>query len=139
MTDQQAQARVLFKQDRFAAHLGIELIEAGEGRAVLEMEIQRHHLNFMGAVHGGAIFSLADMAFGLASNTEQTMRVGIDAHIAYVNRVDAGDRLRATACKFAENRRTAVYQVAITCNDDAIATFTGTAYITDKPFAEGVG
>ncbi|NQW01197.1 MAG: PaaI family thioesterase [Rhodospirillales bacterium] len=138
MSEQQARAQALFNQDGYARHLGIELVEVGQGRAVMEMEIQDRHLNFLGAVHGGAIFSLADMAFGLASNTEQSMRVGIDAHIAFVARVDQGERIRASAFKFAENRRTAVYQVNITRNAEAIATFTGTVYITNRPFSEAL-
>jgi len=49
-----------FKNDRFAEHVGIELLEVSEGRAKAKMEIKEHHLNGIDIAHGGAIFSLAD-------------------------------------------------------------------------------
>ena len=57
-----------FRQDRFAAHVGIELLEAAPGRASARLEIGEHHLNAIGLVHGAAIFSLADLVFAVASN-----------------------------------------------------------------------
>ena len=50
------------KNDRFAEHCGIELVEVGEGRAKTRMKIEDRHLNGVNVVHGGAIFSLADLA-----------------------------------------------------------------------------
>ena len=58
-----------FKRDRFAEFLGIELLEAGEGYARSRMQIGEEHLNGIGTVHGGAIFTLADFTFAVASNS----------------------------------------------------------------------
>lgn len=124
----------LFERDHYAAYLGVKVVDISKGSAVLSMDVVEHHLNFLGAAHGGALFSLADMAFGLASNSEQTVRVGIEAQMSYIERVDAGERLLATAHKVSENRRTAVYRVDVTRNNDIIAAFTGTVYITNRSF-----
>ena len=51
--------------DRFAKYCGIELLEMGKGRSKVRMEICEHHLNGVGTVHGGAIFTLADLPLQL--------------------------------------------------------------------------
>jgi len=47
--------RNFFKNDTFAEHLGIELLEVSKGRAKAKMEIKDHHLNGINIAHGGAI------------------------------------------------------------------------------------
>jgi acyl-CoA thioesterase len=46
---------------------GIELEDAGEGRAVLSLRVDAKHKQVHGVVHGGIIASLADTAGGFAS------------------------------------------------------------------------
>lgn len=40
--------------------LGIHVVEAGDGKSVLEMEVQDRHLQSMGWTHGGVYATLAD-------------------------------------------------------------------------------
>jgi acyl-CoA thioesterase len=122
------------RRDRFSAALGVELVEAGPGRAVLAMTVARRHLNCYGSAHGGALFALADTAFGMASNTHDVVAVGIDAHMAFAVAVEAGDRLTARAREITRGRRMAVYRVDIERQDGTpVAVFTGTVYITGRP------
>ncbi|HSQ40956.1 MAG TPA: PaaI family thioesterase, partial [Fibrobacteraceae bacterium] len=83
-------------KDRFAKLLGIGILEAADGHSLVEMNIEEKHLNGVGVVQGGAIFTLADFAFAVASNTPGTMTVSIDAHIAYY-KAPAGKLIRAEA------------------------------------------
>ena len=53
----------------FHRHNGIRLVEAGPGRAVVEAGITRDSLNPMGFIHGGLMFTMADMAAGCACLT----------------------------------------------------------------------
>ena len=130
--------RRLLGRDRHSAELGIELIEAGPGRAVVAMTVARRHLNCYGKAHGGALFTLADTAFGMASNTYDVVAVGIDAHMTFAVAVDAGDRLVARAGEITRGRRTAVYRVDIERQDGTmVAAFTGTVYITGRPKPDG--
>ena len=46
--------------------LGFEVVEVGEGMARIRMPFQEDLLQFQGAVHGGAIFSIADAAVAVA-------------------------------------------------------------------------
>jgi acyl-CoA thioesterase len=73
-----------FDRDAFAKHAGIELIEFGPGWAKCKMKITDAHLNGLGRVHGGAIFTLADFAFAVASNSHGTVAVAIQAGISFV-------------------------------------------------------
>ena len=79
-----------FKNDRFAKHSGIELLEIGAGRAKARMTITDAHLNGVSLVHGGAIFTLADLVFAAASNSHGTIAVGVNASIAYLKAVSSG-------------------------------------------------
>ncbi len=46
--------------------IGFEVVEADEGRAVLKMPVREELFQFQDAVHGGAIFSVADAAVAVA-------------------------------------------------------------------------
>jgi len=47
-----------------ARFLGIQVVEAGPGRAVCRLEILPHHLMSGGSVHAGTMVALADSACG---------------------------------------------------------------------------
>ena len=120
--------RNFFKNDRFADHIGIELLEVSEGRAKAKMEIQEHHLNGVNIAHGGAIFSLADLAFAVASNSHRTIALGINASISYL-KAATGGTLVAEAKEVSLNPKLATYEVRVTDeNNDLIAIFLGTVY-----------
>jgi len=129
----------LLNRDSFAKGLGINLVEAGTGHATVKMEAKSDHLNFMGWAHGGVIFSLADTAFGLASNSHDKTSVGIDAHVAYLSGVREGDVIEAQASEISRTRRKAVYRIDVhrPSDDTAIAAFTGTVYVTDQALVFG--
>ncbi|MGZ4857695.1 MAG: PaaI family thioesterase, partial [Methanobacteriaceae archaeon] len=55
--------RKLFENDRFAAYAGIEVIDISPGMAKTRMKVEDKHLNSIGTVHGGALFTLADFTF----------------------------------------------------------------------------
>jgi uncharacterized protein (TIGR00369 family) len=45
---------------------GIDLVRVGGGEAELTMDLEEHHFNPQGIVHGGIIAALADTSIGLA-------------------------------------------------------------------------
>ncbi len=120
------------EKDIFAQHLGIKIVQAAEGQAQAEMLAEEKHLNSLGIVHGGAIFSLADTAFAAASNSHQATALAINATISYCNAAHKG-RLRAWAKEVSLNRRLATYLVEIKDDEDnLIALFQGTVYRKEK-------
>ncbi len=118
-----------FKNDRFADHVGIELLEVSKGRAKAKMQIKEHHLNGVNIAHGGAIFSLADLAFAVASNSHKTVALSINVSISYLKASVAGDTLIAEANEVSLNPKLATYEVRVTDEvNDIIAIFLGTVY-----------
>ena len=122
-----------FKNDRFAKHSGIELLEITPGRAKARMKIDDRHLNGVNVVHGGAIFTLADLVFAAASNSHGTVAVAINASIWFVKAAKEGT-LYAEAREVSCNPKLAVYSIEVT--DDAgelVAKFEGMVYRKKDP------
>ena len=130
-----AQQRVarLAAKDRFADAIGVRFVDGGAGSARVAMTVREQHLNFNGTCHGGAIFALADAAFGLASNSHGAIAAGIDAHITYQEAAGLGDELAAVAVEVSRSRKLAVYRIDVTRADGVmISSFTGTVYVTAR-------
>ncbi len=124
----------LAARDGLCAALAITVVSGGPGRAEVTMTVDARHLNFNGGGHGGAIFALADSAFGLASNSHGPVASGIDAHITFQAAVRAGERLVARAVEVTRSRRIAVYRIEVVRPEadgaeTPVSTFTGTVYI----------
>ncbi|MDF9407706.1 MAG: Acyl-coenzyme A thioesterase PaaI [Pelotomaculum sp. PtaB.Bin013] len=120
--------------DPFARMLGVRFDELGEGYVKLSMQVRDDMLNFNGSMHGGVIFSLADIAFSAASNSHGTVAVALHADITYLKAVPPGSTLVATGVEKNKTRRTGLYSITI---DDAdgnhIAVFQGVVYRIDQP------
>ncbi len=117
-----------FKKDKFAEYAGIELLEVKEGWAKSKMEITENHLNGIGTVHGGAIFTLADFTFAVAANSYKTVTVAINANISFMKAASSGT-LFAEAEEISTNPKLGTYTINITDdNGELIAIFQGMAY-----------
>ncbi|MGW8271400.1 MAG: methylmalonyl Co-A mutase-associated GTPase MeaB [Burkholderiales bacterium] len=124
----------LLARDAYARHLGLELVEAGEGTATVSMRVRPEHINFWDSCHGGAIFSLADTALGLACNSYGSVAALIDSHMTFSVAVKAGERLTARAEEISRSRKLGVYRMEVRRDDGVlVASLTGTVYRTGKP------
>ena len=126
----------LVAADGLCRTLGITFRSGGPGRAEVAMTVDARHLNFNGGGHGGAIFALADSAFGLASNSHGPVASGITAHITFQAAVAAGDTLLARASEVQRSRRIGVYRIDVVREEGdgeetAVSSFTGTVYVKD--------
>lgn len=116
------------RQDHFARHVGIELLDVEAGKAWAKLDIAPHHLNGVKTVHGGVIFTLADFAFAVASNSHGKIAMGINTSTSFIRAVSGGT-LFAEADEIAINHKLATYQVRVTDQDnDLVAQFQGTVY-----------
>lgn len=123
--------------DHFAQTLGLELVSAQLGTTVVRMKVQSRHINFNGRCHGGAIFSLGDMALGLACNSYGRIAALVDGNMGIATAVEEGEWLVAHAYEVSKSRRIAAYQVDITRARDGarVASMRGTVYVIDKPLS----
>ena len=83
--------------DRFATDLGVRVLAAEPGRAVVDLVVEDRHLNDRGIAHGGALFSLADVALAVAANPPGQVALVPTATVHFIRPARLGARLRATA------------------------------------------
>ena len=72
----------MFAADRASRDLGMELLEAGDGRATVRTTVARSMMNGHGIAHGGYVFLLADTAFAFACNSRGVVTVAAGADIS---------------------------------------------------------
>jgi len=121
--------------DIFARENGIQLTEVREGYAKAEMTVGPGHINGANVCQGGAIFTLADLAFAAVCNSHGQLTLGISNTIDFISSARLGDHLTAEATETVDHPK--LPQVIITVrNQDhqIIATATGRAYRKREPF-----
>jgi uncharacterized protein (TIGR00369 family) len=62
---------------------GLELVSVGDGLAELSLQLEPHHFNPQGIVHGGIITAIADTSIGLALRSK--LRPGLTHRTAQLN------------------------------------------------------
>jgi acyl-CoA thioesterase len=121
----------LLAADVFARGLGIELVGVTADEIVVALDVSDSHANFLGVGHGGMVFSLADCAFSLASNSAGADAVAIDTHLVLTAATRPGDRLEARVREVSRGRILGTYRAEVTRSDGKIAAlFTGTVHIS---------
>ena len=120
----------VFKEDRFAALLGIVQEPCDkDGHGVVMMPLKNCHQNKMGSAHGGAIFTLTDMAFAAACKNLGIHCVSAQCSISYLAPGE-GEYLRAEAEAVKIGRHLAVFDVLVTdSRQRKVATATMTGYL----------
>jgi acyl-CoA thioesterase len=115
----------MFSADRASKGLGMELLEAADGRAVVQMRVAQTMINGHGIAHGGFVFTLADTAFACACNTYGPVTVAAGADISFLRPVREGDVLVATASERVIAGRSGIYDVTVSRGDEVVAEFRG--------------
>ncbi len=106
------EAREFFRQDRFATDNGMTLEELGEDYSICSMILDERHLNANGGVMGGAIFTLADLAFAALSNQIHRPTVAQQVSVYYLG-APKGKKLTARAEIRKNGRTTTVINVDV--------------------------
>ncbi len=115
----------VFNGSEFARLLGMVITEARDGYARVTMDCAGK-MNPSGVAHGGAIFTLADQAFGIAANCAGVHRVAVSVSIQYL--VPAKGTLVAIAGRVEDNGTCDTYRVMVYEGDRPVAEFTGVAF-----------
>ena len=128
--DREALAReasaAMWAEDNASRALGMTLVEAGPGRAVLTMAVTAAMTNGHGMCHGGYIFTLADSAFAFACNTYNQRVVAQMGQITFLAPGQEGDVLTARAAEVWRQGRSGIYDITVTRQDGTrIAEFRG--------------
>jgi len=122
----------LFRADPYARGLGVELVDWGLGWAEVVATPDGQRANFLGSLHGGYLFSMADVALSVAGNSWGRMSLAISLEIQYLRGGVAGSTLRARASCRSRTRRLSSFGIEVTDADGRLlATLQGLNYRTD--------
>ena len=127
------EAREMFAKDLYATKLaGITVEEVGENYAKCAMKLTDDHKNAYGGIMGGAIYTLADLAFAVASNFDKpASTVSLVGQATFLS-MTRGSILYAEADLIKDGRTNCFYNVRIYDDlgkDIAAVSFTG-AHLT---------
>jgi acyl-CoA thioesterase len=112
------QVRNYFINDRFATGNGIVIDSVAEDCVVCGMELNEGHRNAAGGVQGGAIFTLADLAFAVHCNLAMVcgenvkLTVGQSCSISFM-KPTRGRRLTAISTRVSKGRSISVYRIRV--------------------------
>ena len=127
----------IIDNDTVVNGLGIRLISAEQGRAVLAMTVRADMLNSLGQCHGGMSFTLADAAFACASVSSNQAGVGAHAAMDYIRPGMDGDVLTATATVRHQGKSASLVEVVVeNQNGKQIALLHGRSHNFNQPFIE---
>lgn len=129
--------KIFIERDRLGKCLGVELIEARPGYARASLKIEEKHLNGGDVIHGGVLFSLADIAMAAAVNARGVLSFSIQSDIRFISNSGLGETVTVEAEEISIHKRLANYQAKITSADGKLlATFQGTYYRKDVPYLQ---
>lgn len=119
----------------FNQDIGVVITELGEGRAMGEIKITDGHRNYVGSVHGGVLFTLADTIGGAAALTEGNRLTTVNGDIHYLSPALAVEKIVATAQVIKSGKTISVVEVKITDEKGKLlTTSTMTYYNLRIPF-----
>ena len=119
-------------KDPYADRLGVKFDRiSADGTVVAHLTVATRHLNHQGVVHGGVLFTIAESVLAKAGNSHGITASTLDVAASFVAPARAGDLITAEAKEVGLRRRTAVYTVTLTNQqNETIAVFQGTAIRT---------
>ena len=117
-----------FLKDRFAVLAGAELMEIRVGYAKARMKVTESHLNGGDVCQGGALFTLADLAFAAAVNSHLTLTFSTSSQITFIRPVASG-YVYAEAVEIVNHKRMPFAEVRITDEEgQLVAVFSSSGY-----------
>ena len=126
--------RRMIANDPASAALGMRVMRAQPGRAVVRMTVRADMLNGFAVAHGGLVFALADTALALACNETDAVTLVAGADIAFLSPAREGDELEAVAERRVLEGRTGLYDVRVaTADGRVVAELRGRTRVTGMP------
>ena len=110
----------------FRALVGLQVVDHGDGTAVVTLDADDRHLNPYGTVHGGAIATLVDVAMGgavAAAGAEAP--VTIEMKLTYLEPGRPGE-VRAEAKVRKRGKRLTIVEAEVTQDGELVALALGT-------------
>lgn len=116
--------------------LGLETIDAGQGRSRFEVLIGPDMVNVAGMFHGGIVYLLADLACFAAVLSElkdDEFAVTHDIHVSMLRAAKLGQRASFEARVLKLGRSVAFMEAQVRCGEELLARATVTKSILRTP------
>ncbi|MBU0735000.1 MAG: PaaI family thioesterase [Proteobacteria bacterium] len=113
MTDNIEKLKAKAEGEEIASFLKMRLLELSPGYAKVAMNLTHEYTNFNGLIFGGIIMSLADQAFGYATNSIVTPNVASQFNIYFVAAPDVDDELIAECRVVKSGRRVCISEMTV--------------------------
>lgn len=121
------------KTNAFARHIGITLTKLSEGFAEAVLPIEAQHMNLIHSVHGGCLYTLADVAAGACVASFGYVAVTASGTYHYLASARDIHSVTAVASIVKRGHHLAVLDVTLTDNrKKTIGKATFTYYITQE-------
>jgi acyl-CoA thioesterase len=115
----------MFDRDTASKAAGMDLLNAGDGQATVQMRVTGDMVNGHAMTHGGYVFMLADTAFACACNSRGPVTVAAGADVTFLRPTGPGDLLTAYAQERVTSGRSGIYDVTVTSDGEVVAEFRG--------------
>lgn len=110
------EVKKFFANDKYATETtGIEILEAGGGKSKIQLKLDGRHKNALGFVMGAVYFTMADFAFAVATNSNESAdshSLTLSSTISMMNSAKS-DTLFAEALPLKDGHSTCFYQIDI--------------------------
>jgi len=120
---------------KFVKYNNMRVIKVEKGSAEGEMLVTENSMNRFGTIHGGALFTLADVTAAVAAMSYGTACVTLSGSINYF-RASAAGKIRSYAHETSRTRRTGMYEVELKDEEGLVAKASFTYYDTGKQLSE---
>ena len=104
----------------FIEYSGIKMTEIKEGYAEGYIDIQPHHLNPGGALHGGLLFTLMDTIGGFSTRTLGVLPTTLCSNINYLRPTIGVKRLTAKATCIKRGKNVSVVRIDLFDDNDVL-------------------
>lgn len=110
-----------FKDDHFAVDAAqIEIESASNNEAVCTMDVKPFHMNAANVIMGGAIYTLADFTFAVATNqNEDITTVTSSSQINYLNPAKCNKLIAKSKC-IKDGKRNCYYTINVYDENDKL-------------------
>lgn len=131
VADLRARLEAAYARDPFSRALDLRVVELRPGEALLSAVIEGVKLNAHGSGHGGALWTLADMAFGAAAfHRAHILTVGSD--LSFFRPAPPGATLFARARQITAKGATATFHIVLSLDPDDPATVVAAGSFTGR-------
>ena len=117
---------------KFDHYLGLQLVEVEEGKVILKSHTRDTHKNINGAIHGGILASIADIAMGFSCVTLKKQIVTLDMNIGYIKNVPVGNTITAIGKVLSNGRKIMRTSCEIYHENVLLTSVQATFYVTGE-------